>query len=137
MKSLRGMGALGLGLALAFGPAVAWAMTYDLKEKTPAVEAALSGRQQRFSQLATAKSQGLVGENAQGLVAQLGGGADIAALAAAENQDRTIIYQAIVEQNGLAAGALPTVQQAFAEVQRDRAAAGDPIQNPSGEWTKK
>lgn len=137
MNNLRRLGTLGIGLALVSGSTMAHAMTYDLKEKTPAVAAALAGRQQRFSQLAGAKSQGLVGENNQGLVTQLSGGGDIAPLVSAENQDRMVIYQAIVEQNALTAGALPTVQQAFAEVQRDRAAGGDPIQTPSGEWTKK
>ena len=128
---------LGLLLAGTLGSAPARAATYDLREKTPAVETALAGRQRRFAQLAAAKARGSVGENAQGLVTQRSGGSDIADLVSAENGDRLVIYRAIVEQNGLGDGALSTVQQVFAEVQREKAAPGDPIQQPSGDWATK
>lgn len=113
------------------------AATYDLKEQTPAVKAALEGRKARYDQLNDAQAQGWVGENNQGLAAQIGGGPEIEILVSAENRDRMVIYRAIVEQNGLPPEALATVQQVFAETQRDRAQPGDPIQLPSGEWTRK
>ena len=125
-----------LATALLATPAAS-AATYDLKEHTPEVQAALAGRQARYAQLTTAKTQGLVGESNQGLVSQRGGGADVAALVQAENRDRMVIYQAIVQQNGLPAEALSTVQQVFAQTQRERASPGDPIQLPSGEWATK
>lgn len=115
--------------------ATAWAGMYDLKEQTPEVAQALNGRQARFGQLAQQKIAGTVGEDAQGHVAQLGGGADVAALVAAENADRETIYQAIVSQNQLPADALATVRQVFGETQRQRAKAGERVQLPSGEWT--
>ncbi|MBI4313755.1 MAG: DUF1318 domain-containing protein [Candidatus Omnitrophica bacterium] len=114
-----------------------WAATYDLREYTPEVQAAISGRQARYQQLASAKAQGSVGENKDGGVTQLGGGPDVTAWVASENQDRRVIYKAIVQQNNLPADALPTVEQVFAEVQRNKAAPGDSIQLPSGEWVKK
>lgn len=111
--------------------------SYDLKEHTPAVKAALEGRKARYDQLNDAQAQGWVGENNQGLAAQIGGSPEIEVLVSAENWDRMVIYRAIVEQNGLPPEALATIQQVFAETQRDRAQPGDPIQLPSGEWTRK
>lgn len=118
-------------------PQTALATTYDLREQTPAVKAALDGRHARYAQLNAAQAKGWAGEGNQGLAVKLGGGPEIDALIAAENQDRMVIYHAIVEQNHLPPEALATVQQVFAETQRDRADPGDPIQLPSGEWTRK
>jgi uncharacterized protein YdbL (DUF1318 family) len=117
--------------------ATCWAGTYDLREKTPAVQQALNSRQARYAELASQKTAGAIGEDNQGHVASLGGGPDVAALVAAENADRDVIYRAIVEQNGLAPEAMATVQQVFGETQRARAAAGERVQAPSGEWTTK
>ncbi len=121
-----------LGLA-----ATCWAGTYDLREKTPAVQQALNHRQARYAELASRKAAGAIGEDNQGRVAQLGGGSDVAALVAEENADRDVIYRAIIEQNGLAPEAIATVQQVFGETQRTRAIAGERVQAPSGEWTTK
>jgi len=138
MRSLgiRWMSGCLLVLAM-LGPGTVRSETYELKQMTPDVQAALNARQQRFSQLAAAKQAGTVGETNEGLVTPRGGGPEAAALAEAENRDRLTIYQAIVAQNGLPADALATVQRVFAEVQREKAAAGDPIQLPSGEWSRK
>lgn len=114
-----------------------FAATYDLKEQTPAVTAALEGRKARYDQLNDDQAKGWIGENNQGLVSKLGGDAAVDQMVAAENRDRMVIYQAIVQQNGLPPEALAAVQQVFAETQRDRAQPGDPIQLPSGEWTRK
>ncbi len=110
------------------------AAAYDIKEMTPAVQNALSGRQGRYDELKLLKAQGTVGENNQGYVEALSG--DGSAVAA-ENADRRVIYSAIVEQNGLGGQGLAQVQKVFAEVQRDKASSGESIQLPSGEWTKK
>lgn len=111
--------------------------SYDIKELTPAVKASLDARRGRFEQLSSLKSQGKIGENNRGYVEVLSGGGDAGEVADAENKDRKLIYSAIVEQNGLPADALSTVEKVFAQVQRDKAAAGDSIQDESGSWVKK
>lgn len=120
-------------LFLVFQPVVL-AGQYDLKEMTPEVTRALENRKARFNDLLQAKSEGLIGENNQGLLSALKGGSS---LVGAENQDRQVIYRAIVEQNGFGPQGLIQVQQVFAEEQRKRARPGDFIQEPSGEWRKK
>ena len=122
--------------ALTLAMPMAFAGTYDIKEMTPAVQQALNNRQGRFAELAAQKAAGTIGEDNEGHVQQLGGGADVAALVSAENADREAIYTAIVQQNGLPADAITTVRHVFAETQRNRAAPGDRTQLPSGEWVK-
>ena len=127
-----------LTMLVALGAAAAcWAGAYDLKESTPAVQQALNNRQARYAELASQKTAGAVGEDNQGHAAQLSGGPDVAALVAEENADREVIYRAIVEQNGLPPDAIASVRQVFGETQRTRAAAGERVQWPSGEWTTK
>lgn len=113
----------------------AYAVTYDLKEDTPAIKSAIAGRQSRYSQLVTLKASGAVGEDNQGYVKALS--PETGALVEAENADRRIIYHAIVDQNKLGPGGLEQVQIAFAEVQLHKARNGDSVQLPTGEWTKK
>lgn len=113
------------------------AQDYQIKVSTPGVEAAVAARQGRFSALKAFKADGLAGENNRGYVTALGGGRDVGELVNAENNDRKAIYQAIVEQNGLGAGALATVEGVFAGVQRDKAAAGEKIQEAGGNWITK
>lgn len=115
----------------------AWAVSYDIKEMTPEVKAALDARRGRYDQLAAFKSQGLVGENNRGYAEALNSPEVVGDAVDAENSDRKLIYKTIVEQNGLPADALPTVEKVFAQVQRDKAAPGDSIQNESGSWVKK
>lgn len=113
-----------------------WAASYDIKEMTPEVKSALDSRRARNEQLRSLKAEGAVGETNNGYVQALKS-ADADALVAAENQDRRVIYTTIVSQNGLPADALSTVEEVFAQVQRDKAAAGDRIQNESGNWVNK
>lgn len=112
-----------------------WASSYDIKEMTPEIQQSLSGRQARYGQLKQLKSEGAIGENNQGYVEALSGAGN--SVASAENADRRVIYSAIVQQNELGGSGLDQVQKVFAEVQRDKAAAGESIQLSSGEWTKK
>ena len=114
-----------------------FAQSYDIKEMTPAVKAALDGRKARFAELRSLKSQGLVGETNHGYVQALGGDAAVNSLVAAENKDRKAVYLAIVDQNSLGAGALDAVENVFAGVQREKASSGDKIQDESGEWGAK
>jgi uncharacterized protein YdbL (DUF1318 family) len=117
-----------------FGALQLFAGQYDLKEMTPEVRQALANRQQRYDELQQLKASGQVGENNQGYVEALKGGGG---LAGAENQDRRVIYNAIVSQNNFGPGGLAQVQRAFAEVQRDKARPGDYVQSASGEWRQK
>ena len=110
---------------------------YDIKEMTPPIQQALSGRQSRFGDLQSLKTSGAVGEDNQGYIKVLNDLPGASQITAAENGDREIIYNAIVSQNGLSSDGLSQVQAVFAEVQRDKARSGDSIQLPSGEWTKK
>ncbi len=110
---------------------------YELKVMTPAVEAAIQSRQGRFEQLQQLKAQGAVGENNRGYVVALGGDAAAASLVNAENQDRRTIYQTIAEQNNLGDSGLAVLETVFAEVQHEKARAGDPVQLSTGEWVKK
>lgn len=114
-----------------------WAESYDIKEMTPQVKTALDGRRARFDQLTALKAKGKIGENNKGYVEVLSSGDGAEAVASAENTDRKMIYRTIVSQNGLPLEALSTVEKVFAQVQRDKAAAGDSIQDESGTWTKK
>jgi uncharacterized protein YdbL (DUF1318 family) len=114
--------------------AAAIAQGYDIKTMTPEVQAALEARKGRFAELKALKGQGFAGENNRGYVEAMGGGAEAKALVKAENADRKAVYQAIVEQNELGEAALATVEAVFAGVQREKAAAGEKVQDPSGEW---
>ena len=115
----------------------AFAATYDLKEITPEVQKALDNRKARYEELQDFKSQGLIGENNEGFVTVIGDATKAGFAAAPENGDRRVIYQAIVDQNGLGEGGMQQVMLAFAEVQREKARKGDKIQTPEGEWGKK
>ncbi len=115
----------------------AWAVSYDIKEMTPEVKTALDARRARFDQLASLKAEGKIGENNRGYVEVLSAGAGVNEVVQAENNDRATIYNTIIEQNGLTADTRSTVEKVFAQVQRDKAASGDPIQDESGQWTKK
>ncbi len=116
---------------------VAWAAAPELKTITPEVQKALDARRDRFGSLKSAKAQGFVGEDNQGHVAALGGGVELQVLVQSENGDRDLIYQAIIQQNNLPPDAIGTIRTAFAEVQREKAEAGEKIQFPSGEWKTK
>ena len=115
----------------------AWAVSYDIKEMTPEVKASLDARRARYEQLAVMKAQGKVGENNRGYLEALESGDGVRDVVDAENNDRKSIYKTIVGQNGLPADALATVEKVFAQVQRDKAASGDSLQDESGNWIKK
>lgn len=113
------------------------AATYELKTMTPEVEKAIAGRQARYSQLESLKAQGTVGENSRGYVAVLKESAGVRSLVDAENNNRRIIYRAIVDQNQLGPEGLGVVEDVFAEVQRDKAKPGEMIQTPDDAWVRK
>ncbi|MFA5059148.1 MAG: YdbL family protein [Candidatus Omnitrophota bacterium] len=110
--------------------------SYDIKEMTPEVKSALENRKNRYEQLRQLKSQGIVGEGNRGYVVALIDDASAKSLVASENNDRKSIYRAIEQQNNLT-NALETIEKVFAQVQKDKAAAGDKIQNEDGSWVIK
>lgn len=114
-----------------------WLLPCAWAELAPEVMAAVNARRDRFGQLKSFKSQGLIGEDNQGHVAALGGGSDVQQLVEQENQDRETIYRAKLQEKGLPEDALSTIRSAFAEEQRDRAEPGEKIQQPDGSWVTK
>ncbi len=126
-------------LCLVLGSAlpVCKAADYDFKELTPEIKKALSNRQTRYAQIQALKREGVIGENNKGYVSDLKKDTTSTTLTAAENRDRRIIYENLAIQNKLGSTGLLEVQRAFAEVQRDKAGAGDMVQTPSGDWEKK
>lgn len=116
-------------------PGLLFSANYDIKQMTPEIQQALQNRQSRYDALQSLKSQGAIGENNRGLVQALQASAN--SLVETENQDRQVIYAAIVQQNNLGQAGMTQVQTVFGEVQREKARPGDMIQLPSGEWVKK
>jgi len=113
------------------------AVDYDFKKMTPEIQKALKGRQSRYHQLQALKQEGAIGENNKGYVTGLKDSPATATMTASENQDRRVIYEALAEQNKLGNTGLLEVQKAFAEVQQDKAGAGDMVQSAAGAWKKK
>jgi len=109
---------------------------YNIKEMTPEVQAALDNRRNRFDKLSALKARKIIGENNRGYVEVLGLDPEAGSLADQENKDRRLIYQTIEKQNNLT-DALQTIEKAFAETQRERAASGEQIQNSDGAWVAK
>ena len=124
-------------IVLIMTSSIVGAVSYDIKEMTPEVKASLDARRARYEQLAVMKAQGKVGENNRGYLEALESGDGVRDVVDAENNDRKSIYKTIVGQNGLPADALATVEKVFAQVQRDKAASGDSLQDESGNWIKK
>lgn len=128
---------LGLSLMLAlFVKPGATEAAYTIKEMTPEVQSALESRRDRFDQLKGLKANGILGENNSGYVEVLVAGDEAFELAQAENQDRKTIYQTIADQNNLK-DQIATIEKVFAEVQRDKAQAGEKVQNADGSWATK
>ena len=125
-------------LTLLFAPNSWSATSYDIKQMTPEVKAALDHRRERFDQLRTLKDQSIVGENNKGYVEVLAKNNDEAKeLVEAENKDRQFIYKTIAEQNNLSESSLMTIEAVFAQVQQDKANPGDKIQDDQGMWITK
>ena len=109
---------------------------YKIQEMTPEVHAALDGRKARFEALRALKDQGIIGENNHGYVEALSDDQQAKDLVKAENKDRKFIYKTIEQQNNLT-DAMETIEKVFAQVQHDKAMAGDKIQDDNGQWVTK
>lgn len=113
-----------------------YAETYSIKKMTPEVQNALDSRRSRYDKLLQMKNKGFIGENNRGYVQVLKDNPEVAYLVQDENSDRLTIYQTIARQNDLM-DAIYTIEQVFAQVQRDKADSGHKIQNEAGEWLTK
>ena len=103
----------------------------------PDVMAAIERRKGRRGALLQLESQGVVGENASGLVVLRNpGGAPSSAgsLIEAENRDRKMIYAYVSKKNG--ASSEETARVFAKRIQAD-APRGTPIQAADGHWTVK
>lgn len=124
-------------LMAAQGAPLCAAGQYDIKHRTPEIEQAFAGRQSRYQELRALKSAGRIGEDNHGYVEALDQSREHEGIIRAENADRSVIYNAIVEQNNLGRNGLPQVEAVFAGVRREKAEPGDSIQLPSGERIRK
>lgn len=107
---------------------------------SPDIQKAIDSRRARIPQLREWKSKGCIGETNQGLVEARPGpgcGGEVGALLAAENADRQAIIGDFMKHNNIPASDAARVHAAFAKSHRERARAGDWIQQDGGEWAKK
>lgn len=115
---------------------------YAQERLSPEVEAAVSRRKQRRSELVAWLQKGAVGENSSGLVVIRASDAADAALkdlVSAENSDRMLIYQAVSQKNN---ASIEEVQKLYAKRLQDDAPVGTPIEalnqaSGANEWTVK
>ena len=125
-------------LVFMFVPKVFSQTNYSIKEMTPEIKSALDDRKGRFDELQALKAQGDIGENNRGYVELLSKeNTEAQSLIDNENKDRRFIYMTIVEQNNLSKEDLTTIENVFAQVQRDKANVGERIQSENGDWVVK
>jgi uncharacterized protein YdbL (DUF1318 family) len=108
--------------------------------RSPEVVKATQSRRQRRPALREWKDRGCVGETNQGTVVARPGegcGAEAAALIAAENADRQVIYDAFMKENKIPASDRSRVQSAFAKARQERSRANDWVQLEDGQWVRK
>ncbi len=109
---------------------------YNIKEMTPKVMTSLENRRNRFDKIRELKVKAAIGENNRGYIELLISDDQASEIVEAENIDRKIIYETIAKQNDIE-NAIATIEEVFAQVQRDKAEAGDKIQNKDGAWVIK
>jgi len=112
----------------------------EIRVRTPELMKAIGSRRDRFGTIQSWKARGCIGENNQGLVEGRPGqgcSGEVAQLVRAENADRTYIYETLMQQNNMPPGDAPRVRAAFAKASRERAQAGEWIQQPDGRWARK
>src|SRR5262245_25579146 len=133
-------------LFVALGPRLAEAqgrtvdVVPEIRTQTPELMRAIDSRRARNPQIEHWKARGCIGENNQALLEARPGqgcGGEVGGLIAAENADRSFIYDTLMQQNNIPASDAPRVRAAFAKADRDRARPGEWIQDPSGQWVKR
>jgi uncharacterized protein YdbL (DUF1318 family) len=112
----------------------------EIRTQTPELMRAINSRRARNPRIEQWKARGCIGETNQGFVEPRPGegcGGEVGALIAAENADRSFIYETLMQQNSIPAGDAPRVRAAFAKANRDRARSGEWVQEPTGQWVKR
>lgn len=107
-------------------------------KRTPELVKAIEDRRARRPQVRELKNRGCIGETNEALLTSRPGdgcGAE-AALIAAENADRLLIYDTFMKQNNIPAADTPRVRTAFTRARRDRARANDWVQQDDGQWVR-
>jgi uncharacterized protein YdbL (DUF1318 family) len=137
---------LGDQFVVALGPRMAEAqgrsvdIVPEIRTQTPELMRAINSRRARNPQIEQWKARGCIGETNQGLLEARPGqacGGEVGGLIAAENADRSFIYDTLMHQNNIPAGDAPRVRAAFAKANRDRARSGEWVQEPNGQWVKR
>lgn len=88
----------------------------------------------RLPMIVELKAAGVVGENSSGYLDFVGAAREKADVVAAENSDRSSVYEAIAKQQGTSAD---FVGSRRAQQIAENAGAGDWLQDASGKWSKK
>lgn len=128
--------------ALAQGPATSEVAAPEVTN--PAIRAIIGSRAARLAELARFKKQKVIGENNQGLVVArqltdlaLRDRAAVQRLIKAENADREALYREIAAVKNVDLAQLGRIRETYAKTLRDKARAGDPVQQPDGSWIEK
>jgi uncharacterized protein YdbL (DUF1318 family) len=127
------------------GGSVAYAQEVAAPEvSNPAIRKIIESRAARLEALNALKSNGVVGESNQALVAvrsldalPLRERAQAQRLVKQENADREQLYKEIAAAKGVDLSQLPRIRTTYAETLRSKARRGDWIQMPDGKWLQK
>jgi uncharacterized protein YdbL (DUF1318 family) len=133
-------------LDLLLGVSVVEAQSVPEPEVTnPAIRKIIDSRAARLSEVNRYKSQGVIGENNQGLlearnldsISDLRERAEVQKLVRAENADREQLYKEIAAVKNIDLSQLDKIRATYAETLRANARPGDWIQMPDGSWKQK
>jgi uncharacterized protein len=110
----------------------------------PAIRRIIESRAARVGELGKLKSSGAIGENNQALLEArdlqqlpLADRAAAQKLIKAENDDRETMFKEIAAATGADLQSMPQIRTTYAETLRQKAKAGEWIQQAGGEWVKK
>jgi uncharacterized protein YdbL (DUF1318 family) len=110
----------------------------------PAIRRIIESRAARIGELSRFKASGAIGENNKALLEardlqqlQLADRAAAQKLIKAENDDREAMFKEIAAATGASPDSMPQIRTTYAETLRQKAKAGEWIQQPGGEWVKK
>jgi uncharacterized protein len=97
---------------------------------------------QRLAQLDRFKTEGLIGENNQGLLVPKGEPKALQKkrvdeLINQENTDRELLYREVLRINGMDSGQMKTVTTKFANSFQSKSPKGSWVQQANGQWIKK
>ncbi|MBI9092528.1 MAG: YdbL family protein [Desulfobacterium sp.] len=122
--NIKRMAVLGIALMVASVFVAQGAFANNIKQRM----------KQRLPVIVTMKSQGIVGENANGYLAFVTARRAHEDVVASENKDRKTVYSAIAAQQGVG---IATVEKRRALQIANRAKKGEFLKNESGVWYKK